>query len=193
MSLNRTLIEKAKRIICTILRAYGGEDLGKVRLNKAVGFAHVHYFRHHTGVLSRYPIARLPEGPAINDLNTLMVQLEQEGRVKLSQEAPAKDGWEPMEVFQLVGTGSDEALLDGDELDSIAQAAEWIRNRSGTQASQDSHRLSFGWKMSDNGDIIDISNDALSDDEVTATTQRQDELRGRIDWAQALVERHFKK
>ncbi len=59
--------EQAKTLICDIIAAAGGKLVGKVRLHTAFYYAHLYYWQRGTGVLTSYPVVRLPFGPAIDD------------------------------------------------------------------------------------------------------------------------------
>lgn len=68
--------QAAKDVICQLLMTAGGTIRGKVRLNKAFYFAHLYYWRDGTGILTDYPIVRLPFGPAIDELDLLLEELQ---------------------------------------------------------------------------------------------------------------------
>lgn len=184
---NKPDAETAKRIVCALIAEAGGRFEGKTRLNKAFWWAHVHYYKHHRGLLSQYPIARLPEGPAIDDADDLLVSLEREGRIELAQE-PVPNQPEPQAVYILK---QQPTTLGDDALDSIHAASEWIRGRYGTAASEESHRLSRGWQNGRNGDVIDIALDALTPDDYQATKEEIEKIDKCLDRARALADKVF--
>ncbi|MBI3464034.1 MAG: hypothetical protein HY000_13395 [Planctomycetes bacterium] len=78
--------EQAKQVICETLAAAGGKLVGKVRLHKAFYYAHLYYWQRGTGVLTSYPVVRLPFGPAIEDGPSLVAELVREGKLRVSQQ-----------------------------------------------------------------------------------------------------------
>ena len=59
--------ELAKQVICAIVEAAGGKLEGQVRLYKAFYYAHLYCWENAAeGVLTDYPIVRMPNGPGID-------------------------------------------------------------------------------------------------------------------------------
>lgn len=157
-SFDRPDLEMAKQIVCAIVLKSGGRFRGKTRLNKVFWWAHVYHRKFKNGFLSGYPIARLPEGPAIESLDQLISELERENKIVASVE-PKGPYWE--EVFTLAHQA--EVSLTREELDSIQKAVVWADNKTAVYISQESHRLSLGWQAGNDGEIIDIALDAVDD------------------------------
>ncbi len=176
---------KAKTIVCALIAHAGGVFRGKTRLNKAFWWAHVYYYRHHKGLLSKYPIARLPEGPAIDDADDLLFALEREGRIRLKEE-PVGDY-----IETIIELASDPPILDEDVDLVLAAACEWVRGKTGKTVSQESHKLSRGWKTMRNGDILDISSDALNENELASIEEDVKNIRHRGEWAMNLLDGVF--
>ena len=147
--------DKAKNIVCALVHFSGGKFEGKTRLNKAFWWAHVFHYRNHSGLLSKYPIARLPEGPVIDDCDAVLVNLEREGRIKISEQ-PKGDYNETV-----ITLTSAPPTLEDDETDSLKEAIAWIRGKSAVAVSNESHELSVAWQKGKNGEIIDLAFDAL--------------------------------
>lgn len=151
--------EKAKRIFLALIAGAGEEFRGRTRLNKAFWYAHLYHYRHHEGLLSRYPIARLPEGPCANDYQYLLSSLEADGDLQV-----AVDNTSSMHatyVMQACRAPSEIELTD-DERDSVQAALNWIHGKSGADVSSESHKLSRGWQKGNDGDVIDVALDALT-------------------------------
>src|SRR5687767_5918229 len=77
MSPNR---QRACDIILEILRQAGGE-MPKTLLYKAFWLAHLYYAKTSPGFLSDWPIVRMPFGPGIDQGDSLLVDLLDEGQV----------------------------------------------------------------------------------------------------------------
>lgn len=177
--------DKAKIIVCALIHAEGGKFRGKTRLNKAFWRAHVYHYRHNSGLLSKYPIARLPEGPAIDDLDQLLFALEQEGRILITEQA-AGPYLETVMVLK-----SNPPRLQEDEAAAIADAIRWIKNKSASQVAKESHRLSYGWKTLSNGDIIDVQMDALDANDLKARAAEARTIAKNLNWAEEAMREAF--
>jgi hypothetical protein len=185
VSIQKPDAERAKRIVCAIIDAAGGRFEGKTRLNKAFWWAHVYHYRNHRGLLSKYPIARLTEGPAIDDADLLLISLERKGRITQGQQ---QKGGYPESVFAL--TQKPEALED-EAMDSIRAAVRWVGNKTAYQVSDESHRLSRSWNERKNGDLIEVGNDALNDDDLKQSQAQVDKIQKNLDWASEAVGKVF--
>jgi len=178
-------VEKAKKIICALVYFSGGVFEGKTRLNKAFWRAHVFYYKNGPGLLSQYPIARLPEGPAIDDLDDVLVVLEREGRIELSSQSKGK--YEET----VISLSSSPPTLDEEEEAAVKEAIQWIKHKTAAQAADESHRLSTGWKESKNGDIIDVAFDALSASELDSIKKERARISRNVQWAKSLIGSEF--
>jgi len=174
--------DKAIGVVCAIIEASGGEFRGKTQLNQVFWRAHVHHYRHHAGLLSRYPIARLPEGPAIAHADALIADMERQGRVHVGVELK---GDHPEYVFTL--QAKRRGQLNADEADSINAAAAWIRGKTASQASKESQQLSRGWRHGKDGEIIDYANDALTAEEADRIEREVDAMSNHLERAKGLV------
>src|SRR5437667_5852958 len=78
--------ERAKRLILEILRQSEG-GLGKTQLFKAFWLAHLYYSKNARGYLTDWPIVRMPNGPGIDQGDSLLLQLIHSGDVVRTYEA----------------------------------------------------------------------------------------------------------
>jgi hypothetical protein len=69
----------AQAVVLEILRQAEGEWTGKSKLFKAFYFAHLYYALERPGMLTAWPIARLPQGPGIHDSDKLFAELVANG------------------------------------------------------------------------------------------------------------------
>ena len=179
-------VVRAKQIVCALLQCSGGKFEGKTRLNKAFWWAHVHYYRHHPGLLSRYPIARLTEGPAIDEADSLLASLERDRHLAIHGQPK---GPYLEEVYELRKPWSDQ--LPEVAIDSIQHAVEWVRDKTAVEVSQASHRLSRSWQAAKDGDIIDIANDTLSEDDLRDTQTELDRIDKNLADARNAAQQYF--
>src|SRR5579872_6868508 len=70
---------KARDVILEILRNTDGEWNGKTKLFKAFYFAHLYYANERPGLLTDWPIARMPQGPGIDKGDALLAGLVRDG------------------------------------------------------------------------------------------------------------------
>lgn len=164
----------AKQVICELVAASKGVLRGKLRLNKAFYFAHLYYWRDSEGVLTDYPIVRLPLGPCIDDSSDLIGELIAEGRLTVSVEplGPYKEN-----VYRLAVDC--ELDLSTPRGRAIFQAAEFTNGLSGAALSELTHEHSRSWQNTPNGNEMDIYADLLEDDEWQAIRRRVSAIRER--------------
>jgi hypothetical protein len=174
-------VDKAKNIVCAIVGASGGQFYGQTRLNKAFWRAHVVHYHKQNGLLSAYPIARLPEGPAIDDFEDLLVVLDREGRIRLGQ----RDNFDYIET--IITLKSETPNLEEDEMASIKEAVAWVEGKTAKQVSHESHELSLSWQKSANGDLLEIAFDALDVSEVETRKAEESEITQTVEWARKTV------
>ena len=79
--------KKAKQIIKEIIRQAGGRLDGKTRLYKAFYLAHLFYFERSPGLLSDWPIVKMPNGPGIDDGDILIDSMVAAGEIALEHVA----------------------------------------------------------------------------------------------------------
>jgi hypothetical protein len=178
--------DKAKNIVCALVHLSGGTFEGKTRLNKAFWWAHVFHYRNQSGLLSKYPIARLPEGPVIDDCDALLVNLEREGRIEIGEQ-PKGDYNET--VIKLT---SAPPMLEEDEMISLKESIAWIRGKSAAAVSKESHQLSVAWQKGKNGEIMDLAFDALDNDDAKEMAKREQSILEHLAHANDLVENAFR-
>jgi hypothetical protein len=150
--------EQAKQVICEIVAAAGGKLVGKVRLHKAFYYAHLYYWQRGLGLLTSYPVVRLPFGPAIDNGPGLVAQLVREGKLRLSQQpiGPYKEAvFELAQPFQIDPTSP--------RYRAIEEAVELVRSKTAVELSEETHLYSRSWQESQNGEELDIYVDLLDD------------------------------
>lgn len=184
--LDRPDVAKAKQIVCAILRASGGTFRGKTRLNKTFWWAHVYHHKNHVGLLSKYPIARLPEGPCIDAADQILFELESDGSIVASIEPKGP-------YLEDVYTLGYQAKIDlsQDEIEAINKAVEWAGTKTAVYISQESHRLSRGWQEGRDGQIIDIALDSISDAESAQFADTVNDVISQVEQARPLIDRIF--
>src|SRR5207302_1127974 len=110
----------AKGVVLELLRTGDGEWTGKTRLFKGFYFAHLYFANNNPGLLTDWPIARLPEGPGIDNAVKLFDELTNEGllTVELIHEGPY-----PEYRYRLTERGKKAPAPSAAAQDAIRQAS----------------------------------------------------------------------
>lgn len=171
---NRRSREAAKTVICHLLAANGGSMRGKVRLNKAFYFAHLYYWRDSSGVLTDYPIVRLPNGPCIDDASDLLAELETDGAISITV---GRAGPRTEYSYRL----QRDWTFDPDSSDgkAIMSAIEFVDDRTAAEPSAFTHEHSRSWQTTPNGQEMDIYIDLIDEDEFERMRKGVAEIRDR--------------
>lgn len=161
--------ELAKRILLEILRQTNGRMEGKTRLYKAFYFAHLFYYKHGHGLLSDWPIVRMPRGPGIDSANDLLRELRDDGFISMGvqQNGPYDECW-----YELASDRPPD--LDSKEIEAIRLAVEYIKEMNASEVSDKSHLRSW-WKGKD-GYPMNIYVDLLDDDEYDEDSAQIDRI-----------------
>jgi hypothetical protein len=167
--------EKAKTILAGIIQTAGGSFNGKTRLYKAFYVAHLLHFRNHHGVLSDYPVIRMPRGPAVEKGDALLLELRDQGNLLLSQRPV---GPYVEEVFTLIKPYAELAPAD---VDSVRRAVEWIGDKPATELSEWTHEFSNTWADTPNGTQMNIYADLLSELEYSELKRRHQQAGELVD------------
>jgi hypothetical protein len=152
----------AREVILHLIRAADGAWSGKTRLFKAFYFAHLYYAAENPGLLTDWPIARLPEGPGIDDSASLFGKLVAQDYITIER---THEGPYPEFRYRLTDKAK---LLNPPEKQAklaIEKAAEFARAKLASELSNLTHEHSRSWKKGANGDILDIYVDLIPDDE----------------------------
>jgi hypothetical protein len=152
----------AKHVILQILRDRDGQWTGKTKLFKTFYFAHLFYATDNPGLLTVWPIARLPEGPGIDQSSKLFAELVEEGLLTIDL---IREGPYPEYRYQLTEKGRNAPLPSLDVQRAIHQATDFCYSKTGAELSQLTHDKSRSWNHGKNGDILDIYIDLIPDDE----------------------------
>jgi len=165
----------AKDVICALIAAAGGSLHGKVRLYKGFYHAHLIHWKQNHGLLTQYPIVHMPMGPGIDGAAVLLDELEAEGRINVGSEGAS--GQQPEQVYTLLAPSS---IPDSDPRhDAIQQAYARVKDKTGAQLSEETHRDSRSWNRTLSGQEMDIYTDMLDEAEygrIHATTPQVEEL-----------------
>lgn len=164
--------EAAKDVICELIAASKGVLHGKVRLNKAFYFAHLYYWQDADGVLTEYPIVRLPKGPCIDDLNDLLRELVEQGRLIVSTEPV---GPYQQQVYRVPNAAAPDPLSPRGR--AITQAVDFVNRLSAAELSELTHEFSRSWQSTKDGREMDIYSDLLTDEEIARIQNDIDAVR----------------
>jgi hypothetical protein len=152
----------ARDVILQILRDKDGQWSGKTKLFKTFYFAHLYYASDNPGLLTTWQIARLPEGPGIDQSPKLFGDMVKEGllTIDLFHEGPY-----PEYRYKLTEKGRNAPPPSPDAQRAIRQATDFCYPKTGAELSQLTHDKSRSWKHGKDGDILDIYIDLIPDDE----------------------------
>jgi len=153
---------KARDVILEILRNADGEWTGKAKLFKAFYFAHLYYANERPGLLTDWPIARLPQGPGIDRSPELFDGMVQAGYLLIER---VHDGPFPEYRYRLTEKGRLVDRLPEDAAAAIKEATLFCLPRSAAELSQLTHERSRSWIEGKNGDVLNIYIDTIPDDE----------------------------
>lgn len=152
----------AEQVVIEIVRQAEGELSAKTRLFKAFYFAHLAYFDDNPGILTDWPIARMPNGPGIDNSDGLIDSLVAKGLLVVER---YHDGFYPEYRYRLTEKGKESPNLGKAETESVAKAVAFVRNKSCSELSNLTHEKSRSWQMGKNGDRLNIYIDIIPDDE----------------------------
>lgn len=153
---------KARDVILEILRNTDGEWSGKTKLFKAFYFAHLYYATDRPGMLTDWPIARMPEGPGIDRSKVLFDELVAEGLLTIEQ---IHEGPYPEHRYRLTDAGMRAARPPAAAKAAIEKAATFCHCKTGAELSNLTHVHSRSWKEGKDGDLLNIDIDTMSDEE----------------------------
>ena len=152
----------AKRLVLELIRKADGQVTGKTRLFKAFYFAHLIYFENNPGLLTNWPIARMPQGPGIHKSEELFDQLVKEGWLVIDH---VHENVYPEYRYLLTEKANDLAPLPNAADLAIQRAVDFVKDKTAVQLSQLTHEYSRSWIEGKSGDLLDIYIDVIPDDE----------------------------
>ncbi len=153
---------KAEDVILEILRTADGEWTGKTRLFKTFYFAHLYYANENPGLLTDWPIARMPQGPGIDKSHQLFAGLVKDGYliVEVVHEGPY-----PENRYRLTEKGRDAVPPPEDARAAIKEATLFCQPKTAAELSQITHERSRSWMEGKDGEILNIYIDTIPEDE----------------------------
>ncbi|WP_373650573.1 hypothetical protein [Schlesneria sp. DSM 10557] len=154
--MNRKMIDRAKQIIVEIIRQSGGEFHNKTNLYKAFWIAHLSFADATGGILSTWPIVKMPNGPGIDRHQILLGELLTDGIIEIEQ----KEGQYEAFIFRLSDKTSIPQMED-EELDAIKDGIAGVRGKSAKQVSFESHENSISWNQADIGEEMNLYLDII--------------------------------
>jgi hypothetical protein len=162
----------ATAVVLEILRQADGEWVGKAKLGKVFYFAHLYYGAERPGLLTDWPIARLPNGPGIHKGEDLFAELL--AGALLTQEITHEEGPYPEYRYHLTEKGRQATGLPEDVRHAIGKAVMFCKDKTASELSQITHEHSRSWNAAKDGDVLNIDIDLIPEDEYA---KRQQEFR----------------
>jgi hypothetical protein len=151
----------AQQVILELIRCANGEWVGKKKLFKAFYIAHLYYAEEQPGLLTDWPIVRMPEGPGIDNSGKLFGELVQQGLLAIDV---VHEGPFPDYHYKLTAKASESSLPE-DARGAIKEAVDFAAPRSAEELTQITHERSRAWRETKDGDILDIYIDTIPEDE----------------------------
>jgi hypothetical protein len=124
----------AKRLILKILAISGGQLEAVSRLNKAFYAAHIIYWRDRQGVLTDYPVVKLPNGPGIDRFEELLEELESDGLIERVE--GTKGPYKQTSVILKAAVHVDPSEPD---FEAIRRAVRWVKGHTTRELSDWTH------------------------------------------------------
>ncbi len=167
--------EAAKRVVLEIIRIARGTIRGRVRLYKAFYAAHLYYWEENQGTLTNYPIVHMPFGPGIDAGEELLMDLQDEGFLQIAtrMKGPYRE-----EVFTRMPHKMEK--LDSARVEAIRRAVDWIKRKTATQLSNETHEFSRSWNSTRQGEEMNVYLDALTERELRDIQRRVKETEGLV-------------
>jgi hypothetical protein len=151
----------AHRVVVEILRN-APQGINKTKLYKAFYLAHLIYAQRAAGILTDWPIARLPKGPGISDGYMILDELKAAGTIE-HRVGPCGPYTE--HTYYLISPEDSLGSLAEVAGKAIADATAFILPRSASEVSDLSHGFSRSWIEGRDGDTLEIYTDLIDDDE----------------------------
>lgn len=173
--------QRAKQIVLEIVQqSTGNEIVGKVKLVKAFYFAHLYFARSNAGLLSEWPIVKMPNGPGIDNFDMILEALQDEQTIetKATNVGPFEAG-----CYRATGKPLDCGPLPSNAIDAIRRAVEFVAPKTGAQLSDITHEHSRSWNGAQLGEELSIYLDLLSDEDYAKRIQKSRQVHGEIEKA----------
>ena len=153
---------KAQDVILEVLRNTDGEWTGKTKLFKAFYFAHLDYALEQPGLLTDWPIVRMPQGPGIDKSHLLFDGLVREGYLIVER---VHEGPYPECRYRLTDKGREEKRPPEDARAAIKEATLFCLSRTAAELSQLTHERSRSWREGKDGEVLNIYIDTIPEEE----------------------------
>lgn len=124
---------------------------GSVKLNKILWWADFESYRRNGYAVTAAQYQRLPEGPAPVRLVPVRNRLEADGHAHIES---FDRGDQHSEAVVVADREPDREVLKASDLEALDEAIDYFFGKSGSQASEISHRQSAGWQAVKNGQLI---------------------------------------
>lgn len=160
----------AEEVVLDILAVRGGRFASKTLLYKAFYLAHLYYWEENDGVLTKYPVVHMPEGPGIEHGDDLISGLISSGRLKKEVHAVGPYREEVFELLQPRPVDPSNPVQT-----AIRKALDFIGTKTARQVCDEIHERSRAWKQGGSGEDLPIYLDVFTDEEMDAVRSAQEE------------------
>ncbi len=174
-------LQLAKQIVLEIVRQSPGDEIvGKVKLFKAFYFAHLYFAKLNAGLLSEWPIVKMPHGPGIDAFDTILQELLSEQAIETDT---ANVGPFKAALYRATGKPLACGPLPQNAIDAIRSAVEFVAEKKGAQLSDITHEHSRSWNEAQLGEELSIYLDLLSDEDYAKRIEKSRQVRDEIEKA----------
>jgi hypothetical protein len=153
--------KRAKKIIVELVRQAGGQFQNKTNLFKAFWKAHLTYAANNAGYLSNWPIVRMPNGPGIDEFDSLLSEMLADGWLTIGE---TQVGPYRAMMFSL-GQSCPPPSLTPEAIEAIRAGVAAVDGKTATAVSDESHQKSRVWREAKDGEELDIYLDLMDDAE----------------------------
>jgi len=165
--------EKALQLMYEIIRQSKGGLQGKARLFKAFYLANLIHAHNAPVCLCDWPIVKMPNGPGIHEFPALIAELVDRGWV---EQRDIQIGPYPSTEFRVVREDVATTFSET-EKESIRGAVEYVRSKTASELSDETHEFSRTWQESDIGAALDVYVDLIRETEFQKREQAIEELK----------------
>ncbi len=175
---------KARAILLALVDCLNraGKKPGRTTLYKAFYLAHLLHAKHHSTVLSDWPIVKLDHGPGVDSGKRILEALAHEGMLT---ERKVEKKLRPGHEYQIIdgaAARSHIGTLTANELTTIHEACDTVKDMDDDELDTWAHQVSPAWNAAQHiGDELPIYADLLDDEDSVELGERIREARDHIE------------
>ena len=154
-------------ILYVALRCEKAEWFGRIKLNKIIWKADFDAYAERKMPVTGRAYQKLEWGPAAKEMLPLLNEMERFGLIRWQEHRFSE---EVVESRPIANIPPNLSLFSRDDIKFVEQAITYYWNKTGTEASDDSHGIA--WKSREIKDTMYYELSQISDDELSAAERR---------------------